>query len=511
MGWNGSGTYTRPHNWTQDSLAGIDILPDRMDAEDDSHTAGINNCLTKDGQNSPSGNLPMAGFHHTNVGAAASRTDYARVDQVQDGSYVYALATGSGGAYSVNFQPAVATLTAGQKFRFQANHDNSGAATLSVNGLAAKNITLDDGTTALTGGEILTGQYPEVVYDGTVFRLSVLKATAFGRSLIDDSDAAAGRNTLALGTSAVKDTGTSGDVVPVLSGAATTWASAITVQGTSISDYFVARSTDAGSSGGPSIVIDRDSASPAANDSLGTLKFRGNDDAGATELYGQLQAQIVDPTAGAEYGRFSLATPQNGSFDDRVWVGGGLYVTGETDPGIGKLNFTDVQISGTSVQRAWTYGSQVATTSGTTVALSTAIPTWATEIEVLLSGVSTGTANQPPLIQLGDSGGYETSGYLATVVDSGGSVAAQSTDGVPTVAAASFLAAHLVHGVVKFCRWDTGEHIWLVTGTATNSAGTFGAFISGTKTTSAALDRIQLTTTGGAATFDAGEARIRYR
>jgi hypothetical protein len=53
--------------------------------------------------------------------------------------------------------------------------------------------------------------------------------TAAGRALVDDADASAQRTTLGLGTSAVKNTGTSGDAVPVLNGAATTWANGITI------------------------------------------------------------------------------------------------------------------------------------------------------------------------------------------------------------------------------------------------------------------------------------------
>lgn len=55
--------------------------------------------------------------------------------------------------------------------------------------------------------------------------------TAFGRDLVDSADASAARTTLGLGTAAVKNTGTSGDAVPVLNGAAATWAAGATFGG----------------------------------------------------------------------------------------------------------------------------------------------------------------------------------------------------------------------------------------------------------------------------------------
>jgi hypothetical protein len=509
MGWNGSGIYSRIHNWVQDNLAGIDILPDRHDAEDDSIAAGINNCIAKDGQNSPSAALPMAGFRHTNVGAAAARTDYAQVAQVQDGAYLYALATGSAGAYTVNLSPAVTALVAGQVIRFKANHSNSGAATLAINGIAAKNIVLTDGTTALSGGEIAGDAFVEVIYDGTAFRLTALKATAFGRDLLDATDAADARTTLALGTSAVKNTGTSGDAVPVLNGAATTWAASITVSGSGLGDYLIARSSDAGSSAGPDLILDRDSGSAAASDNIGVLKWRGNDDGGATELYAQVLGKIVDPTAASEDGALGLGTVIAGSFDTRLWVGAGTYAEGQTDPGAGKANFADVQIAGLSL--GWTYTAQTATTSGTTVELTAAIPAGATEIEILFNGVSTDTANQPPLIQLGDAGGYETSGYvgISASIDSTNAVETAVTDGFSAARPGIWAAANVLSGTVQLARWATDEHIWVASGTT--SSATEIHWVSGTKTTSQALTSIRLTTTGGAAVFDAGEARVRYR
>lgn len=354
MPWSGSGLFTRVHNWVQDNLAAIPITDTRFDAECDSFADGINTCIAKDGQNSPSANLPMAGFKHSNVANSAARTDYAATGQVQDGSFIYGLSTGSGGAYTLNLSPAVTTLVKGQKFRFEANHTNSGAATLAVNGLAAKAIRLEDGSTALAGGEVQSASTAEVLYDGTIFRLLSLRASAFGRSLLDDSDAASGRTTLALGTASTKNTGTSGSTVPVLDGAATTWGNELIVQKSGLGDSFLARSTDGGNSGGPDIVMDRDSGSAAASDFIGALKWRGNDSVGSTVLYGQIGVQITDPTAASEDANLFFRTPVAGAFIDRFWVGAGAWMEGATgtDKGVGTFNATALYVNGAAVAAA---------------------------------------------------------------------------------------------------------------------------------------------------------------
>lgn len=55
--------------------------------------------------------------------------------------------------------------------------------------------------------------------------------STYGLSLLDDADAAAARATLALGTAAVVNTGTSGATIPLLNGGATTWANGSTWAG----------------------------------------------------------------------------------------------------------------------------------------------------------------------------------------------------------------------------------------------------------------------------------------
>lgn len=179
----------------------------------------------------------------------------------------------------------------------------------------------------------------------------------------------------------------------------------------------------------------------------------------------------------------------------------------------GKLA-TTLDLSGKTLtlRGGWTYGSQVATTSGTTVELSAAIPSWVTEVEILLNGVSTNTINQPPLIQLGDAGGYETASYVAgvAVIEATNAGETDITAGFEVARASDYAATDEIHGVVRLTRWDAAEHLWLASGIITAS-GAEMHFLSGSKTLSDALTSIRLNTPGGAATFDAGEARIRYR
>lgn len=84
----------------------------------------------------------------------------------------YAADTGAMDAYVVALPNAPASYTEGMKVRFKPAKTNSGASTINVNGLGAKNIVLPSGA-SLTGSpaEIRAGTIVEVAYDGAQFRL----------------------------------------------------------------------------------------------------------------------------------------------------------------------------------------------------------------------------------------------------------------------------------------------------------------------------------------------------
>jgi hypothetical protein len=150
-------------------------------------------------------------------------------------------------------------------------------------------------------------------------------------------------------------------------------------------------------------------------------------------------------------------------------------------------------------------GTAVASTSGTAIDF-TSIPSWVKRVTVMFDGVSvSGTANI--LIQLGDSGGVETTGYsssstfISTTVGGVG-----STSGIILYAA---VAANLLTGPVVFN--NVSGNLWIAGGTLNydNTPGA-NALTAGSKTLSAALDRLRITTSNGTDTFDAGTINILY-
>ena len=90
---------------------------------------------------------------------------------IQNRTDTYATSTGSANAFVLTLTPAVTSLVAGQEFEFKANFTPTGACTLNVNGLGAKNIFKLDGATAIAQGDIVTNQAVKVKYDGTQFQM----------------------------------------------------------------------------------------------------------------------------------------------------------------------------------------------------------------------------------------------------------------------------------------------------------------------------------------------------
>ncbi len=145
----------------------------------------------------------------------------------------------------------------------------------------------------------------------------------------------------------------------------------------------------------------------------------------------------------------------------------------------------------------------VPTTSGTAWGF-TGVPAGSQRLALMFNGWST-NGTSAPLIQLGDSGGYENSGYLGA-----GSIitTAVSTTNFTTGFGTTTGVEVTLHGTVYLERENTSSNTWECSGTLYDSAAARSYTIGGKKSLSGELDRIQLTTVGGTDAGDAGEIAL---
>lgn len=183
-----------------------------------------------------------------------------------------------------------------------------------------------------------------------------------------------------------------------------------------------------------------------------------------------------------------------------------------TTLGLGTIATQDasnVSISGGTITASVvTLSSETATTSGTSHDI-TSIPSGVKSIKVLLDGVSwSGSAGL--VVQIGDSGGVETTGYSSTGGVLSGTAVTSTNDTTWFRVVLTGIASQTVHGVVDLCLQDSTNNVWIMKSMAHNDTGTNLHFGSGRKALSATLDRVRLTTTNGTDTFDAGSFSIQY-
>jgi len=141
-------------------------------------------------------------------------------------------------------------------------------------------------------------------------------------------------------------------------------------------------------------------------------------------------------------------------------------------------------------------------TSGTSIDF-TSIPSWVKRITVMFDGVST-NGTSPICIQLGDSGGIETTGYNGGSTNQTPSYVA-NTVGLNINAGTTAAAQIMGHAILTNISGNT----WVLSSGSQISANNITA-AGGSKATSATLDRVRITTVNGTDTFDAGSINILY-
>ena len=164
---------------------------------------------------------------------------------------------------------------------------------------------------------------------------------------------------------------------------------------------------------------------------------------------------------------------------------------------------------GRAVIGALTLATEQLTIAGTIITFS-GIPSWVKRITIMFFGVTTNGTSRP-IIQLGDSGGIETSGYFGSVVefiDAGAVLADNVTDGFGLSDA--WAGTRILNGAITLMLEDDSEKTWVASGTPGLSDSARGMLMGGSKSLTATLDRVAITTTGGTDQFDLGAINILY-
>lgn len=402
MSRDGNGNYTRvpgsgyPNGSTADGP--------EVDAEMDDIATALTQSLSKDGQTVPTANLPMGGYRHTNVDDAAARTDYARADQVQDCALSTLTSVSGADTITATAPLSMTAYVTGQEFSFVSAGANTGAVTLNINSIGAKDVT-KRGTTALDAGDIPSGAVAVVQYDGTRFQLT-----------------------------------------------------------------------------GPAPAP---TALPSASDTV----------AGIVELSTDAEAQTGTDTARA-------ITPANLA----------AVTATETRAGVVELATSAEAQAGTDTARALTpatlkaaqliASTPVTTTSGSTINLSTSVPSWAKKITVSFDVVSL-SGSSSIMVQIGDTDGFEITGYVSssTGVTGVGGGLVSSTEGyiIRVNSSAVSISGHMVLTHMGSNKWVASHSVG---NAAVNMCG------GGTKSLSATLDRVRLASVNGTDTFSAGTASV---
>lgn len=135
----------------------------------------------------------------------------------------------------------------------------------------------------------------------------------------------------------------------------------------------------------------------------------------------------------------------------------------------------------------------------------TGISSNAKRITFMLDEISTGGANGLEIV-LGDSVGFETSGYVGSVSDDGGTSSLDST-GFTLVRAANYAGTELISGSVVLTLMNSSTNTWVASWNLGQTAGADTTYGAGRKLLSGTLTQVRLNALLSD-TFDNGDVNI---
>jgi len=511
---NGSGTYTLPAG--NPVVTGTTISSTVQNNTMSDVATAITNSLAKDGQTTPTANLPMGGFKLTGLGAGSAATDSANLGQIQAQAYLLLGSVSGTDTITATSNPVIDAYASGQTFRFVAANTNTGAVTINLNSLGAKDIT-KDGSLALVAGDIVSGGLYEVTYDGTRFQIrnvskvtigddsvtaAALADSALGFALINGTltaSVAGNALTIAIKTKAGADPSASSPVLAVFRNATLATGDYVVRSITAATSIVVSSGSTLGTTSGVQSQIN-----VLAIDNAGTVELGVVNNAGYLNLP---ENDLISTTAeGGAGGADSISAIYSTTARSNVpYRNVGYIVSTQATAGTWASSPTQIQLTSFTPNRSVIVSSTAqASTSGTAVDF-TSIPSWVKRITVSLIGVSSNGTSVLRIL-LGDAGGLESSGYLGSVWQANTNNLAHNT--YISLDAAG-LAASVRHGQITFTLADPSTNTWTFSGVMSLSSSASSTVVSGSKSLSDTLTRLRIQT-DGSDTFDAGVINITY-
>jgi hypothetical protein len=172
-----------------------------------------------------------------------------------------------------------------------------------------------------------------------------------------------------------------------------------------------------------------------------------------------------------------------------------------------------VQASGVSTNLYPLVSATAVTCANQTPIDFTGIPSWVKRITVMFSGVST-SGTSLFLVQLGDAGGVEITGYTsqANSITTTPAVTATTNTAGFVLGATALAAASTYSGTVSIVKLD--GNAWVYSSLIIRDGTASSNFGAGSKTLSDTLTQLRITTVNGTDTFDttpsAGTINILY-
>ncbi len=171
----------------------------------------------------------------------------------------------------------------------------------------------------------------------------------------------------------------------------------------------------------------------------------------------------------------------------------------------------DLSVTG-SITGAVTLGTPQTTTSGTSKDF-TGIPAGVKNVVIMFAGVDFGTTSDEVIIQIGDSGGLETTAYRSASSAITGTNTTVVTDNSSTTGfwcAKPQDGGNTMDGRIEISLLNSSNNTWVSSSVLHDTSGSNGYYGSGSKSLSGVLDRLRITTYTGTSTFSAGEINIQY-